>query len=276
MFLYICRELNLKSMQMPKYLIYTLLLFGFTNLANAQFGFSHEVGAITGPVAFQSDYGVRGDAATNFGNTGFGIGLIHYMNFSYRADCNCYATPTYFNDHFKLRSELSYNKTNLEHYGKWVDSKKNSIIAQQLRGMKGSTSVTNLGMQLEYFPYSIREFSATPGALGPFVSLGAQFSYYNPKAYSTLGPGLGELLDVTPVKYIDGVSNDGGTVWSVVGSIGTRYKLTVLSDLMIDLRWQYYFSNWVDGLNPNPDVYKENRANDWLVWLNFGYIYYLD
>jgi hypothetical protein len=43
---------------------------------------------------------------------------------------------------------------------------------------------------------------------------------------------------------------------------------------MIDLRFQYFFSNWVDGLNPNPAAYyKENKANDWLVWLN-GYIYY--
>jgi hypothetical protein len=39
--------------------------------------------------------------------------------------------------------------------------------------------------------------------------------------------------------------------------------------------FQYYFSNWVDGLNPNPDICSENRANDWLVWLNVGYIYYL-
>ena len=262
---------------MPKYLIITLLLlFGFNNTVKAQFGFSHEVGAIVGPVAFQSDYGVRGDGETNFGNTGIGIGIIHYMNFSYRADCNCYATPTYFNDHFKLRSELSYNKTNLEHYGEWVDPSRTNVFAQQLRGMKGSTSVTNIGMQLEYFPLSIREFSATPGKLAPFVSLGAQFSYYNPEAYSELGPGLGELLEVTPVKYIDGVTNEAGTVWSVVASVGTRYKLTVLSDLMIDLRWQYYFSNWVDGLNPNPEVYTENKANDWLVWLNVGYIYYLD
>jgi hypothetical protein len=44
---------------------------------------------------------------------------------------------------------------------------------------------------------------------------------------------------------------------------------------MIDLRVQYYFSNWVDGLNPDPTIYKENKANDWNVWLNFGYIYYL-
>lgn len=242
----------------------------------AQFGFSHEIGAIAGPVAFQSDYGVRHNSETNLGNTGFGIGIIHYLNFAYRADCNCYATPTYFNDHFKLRSELSYNKTNLEHYGKWVSSDRNTVFSDQLRAMKGSTAVTNIGMQLEYFPFSIREFAATPGKFGPFISLGAQFSHYSPEAYSTLGPGLGELQTVTPVKYLDGVTNEAGNVWSVVSSIGTRYKLTVLSDLMIDLRWQYYFSNWVDGLNPNPEIYTENRSNDWLVWLNVGYIYYLD
>jgi hypothetical protein len=255
----------------------TLILFLFSIIAaSAQFGFSHEIGAIMGPVAFQSDYGVRGDMKTNLGNTGYGIGIIHYMNFSYSAECNCYNQETYFNDHFKVRSELSYNKTELQHYGRWVAPNKTSIGAEQLRAMRGSTAVTNIGMQLEYFPLSIREFSATPGKLAPFVSLGGQFSYFNPEAYSTLGPGLGQLQTVTPVKYLDGVTNDSGTTWSVVGSIGTRYKLTVLSDLMIDLRWQYYFSNWVDGLNPNPQIYRENRANDWLVWLNVGYIYYLD
>src|SRR5690606_9766019 len=126
----------------------------------------------------------------------------------------------------------------------------------------------------EYFPLSIRDFSATPGAWGPFVSLGAQFSFYNPDVYSTIGP-MG-IPSTTPLKYYDAYTTENGTVWSVVGSIGTRYKLTVLSDLMIDLRWQYYFSDWVDGLRPDPNVYKENKANDWNVWLNVGYIYYID
>ncbi len=260
---------------MPKYIIILCLsFFGFSNLANAQFGFSHEVGAIVGPVAFQSDYGERHDLKTNAGNTGFGIGLIHYLNFAYKAECNCYTPETYFNDHFKLRSELSYNKTQFQHFGEWVDPKKTSFGAQQLRAMRGSTAVTNIGMQLEFFPLSIRDFSASIGAFAPFVSLGGQFSFYKPKASSLLGE-LGTPA-TTPTKYLDGFTNQGGTVWSVVTSVGTRYKLTTLSDLMIDLRAQYYFSNWVDGLNPNPAIYKENKANDWNVWLNFGYIYYLN
>jgi len=259
---------------MPKYFIITfLLLFGYSNKALAQYGFSHEVGVIVGPVAFQSDYGERHDFNTNAGNTGFGIGLIHYLNFSYKAECNCYTPETYFNDHFKLRNELSYNKTNLRHFGEWVDGDRKKLFNRQLRAMRGSTAVTNIGTQLEYFPLSIRDFTSTIGKFAPFVSLGGQFSFYDPKASSTLGK-----LDTpatTPVKYYHATQNEGGTVWSVVGSVGTRYKLAPLSDLMVDLRWQYYFSNWVDGLNPNPSVYPENKANDWLVWFNVGYIYYL-
>lgn len=261
--------------------VFTLLiLLGISNKTNAQFGFSHEVGVIAGPVAFQSDYGERHDLSTNLKNSGIGIGIIHYLNFSYKAECNCYTPETYFNDHFKLRTELSYNKTEFKHHGEWVSPDKTSLGANQLRAMTGNSAVTNLGMQLEYFPLSIRDFTATIGSFGPFISLGGQFSYYNTKASSTLGP-LGNSL-TTFRKYLTptdnrqyGFSTEGGTVWSIVTSVGTRYKLAPLSDLMVDLRFQYYFSDWVDGLKPNPSLYKENKANDWLVWFNVGYIYYL-
>ncbi len=255
-------------MRIPKSIFVITLTLISVLQSKAQFGFSHEIGAIAGPVAFQSDYGERHDTSTNLGNTGYGIGIIHYLNFSYKAECNCYTPETYFNDHFKLRSEFSYNKTKLDHFGQWADS-------PRLKAMHGSTAVTNIGMQLEFFPYSIREFTSTLGAWAPFISLGGQFSFYKPTAYSDLGPGLGELETVTIEEFIGGVNTDGGSTWSVVSSIGSRYKLTELSDLMIDLRLQYYFSNWVDGLNPNTTLQPSNKANDWNVWLNFGYIYYL-
>lgn len=265
----------------PKPIItFFLILFGFSNSVYSQYGFSHEIGFIAGPVAFQSDYGERYNLSTNAGNTGYGVGLIHYINFSYEADCNCYTPETYFNDHFKLRSELSYNKTKLQHFGEWVAPNKTSPEAQKLRAMRGSATVTNIGMQLEYFPFSIRDFTSTIESWGPFISLGAQFSFYNATASSTLGK-LG-TQQTTFDKYLYpsedrpyGFSTESNSVWSVVSSVGTRYKLSPLSDLMIDLRMQYYFSNWVDGLNPNPEIYKENRANDWLIWLNVGCIFYL-
>ena len=105
--------------------------------AYSQLGFSHEIGVIAGPVAFQSDFGVRNDFETNSGNTGFGIGIVHYINFAYRADCNCYSTDTYFNDHFKLRNEISWNKTKLNHFGKWVDPDRPLLKHDQLRAHSG-------------------------------------------------------------------------------------------------------------------------------------------
>ncbi len=266
---------------MIKQIILLLLIcFGFSADSFAQFdGFSHEIGIIAGPIAFQSDYGERYDFKTNAGNTGIGIGIVHFLNFTYDSNYN-YTSRTYFNEHFKLRSELSFNKTQLQHFGKYVDPRKTSLDAQQLRAMSGSTSIANFGMQLEYFPLNIRDFTAVTGSFAPFVSLGGQISYYDAKASSTLGP-LGTPATTFP-KYLTpsegrpfGFSTEKNTVWSVVSSVGTRYKIDDSADLLVDLRLQYFFSNWVDGLNPNPEIYKENKANDWLIWFNVGYIHYL-
>lgn len=258
-----------------------LFAIGFPGLSVAQFDLSSEVGLIMGPVTMQSDYGERYNFDTNDGNTGFGIGIVHYLNFSYSAGSSYYTPETFWNDHFKLRTELSYSYTKLEHFGQWVDRDNGSLDVQQLRAHYGSASTLSAGMQLEYYPLSIRDFTATVGSFGPFVSLGAHYNYFNPTAKSELGP-LGSPQTTFP-KYLTpsdgkphGFSNDPESTWSIVSSIGTRYKLAPLSDLLVDLRFQYYFSNWVDGLNPNPDIYKENKANDWLVWFNVGYIYYID
>jgi hypothetical protein len=51
--------------------------------------FSHEVGVIAGPVAFQSDYGQRYNLNTN-AEYRSGNRIIHYINFSHEAECNCY------------------------------------------------------------------------------------------------------------------------------------------------------------------------------------------
>jgi hypothetical protein len=258
-------------------LLVFLFLIAVQHRVSAQFGFSHEIGIITGPVAFYSDFGQRYDFETNTGNVGFGVGIIHYLNFSYRADCNCYSRDTYFNDHFKLRSELDYHVTNFDHFGKWVDPDRTSLTADQLRAMKGRSSVMELGAQLEYFPLSIRDFTAGQFRIAPFVSLGAHYVWYNPQVESELGPL--EIADGTsnpatvPLKYYDSFQQDSGSTWAVVGSVGIRYKLGPLSDLLLDSRWTYYASNWVDGLNP--DV-PENKSNDWTYWLNVGYVYYLD
>ena len=265
-----------------KQLAQLFLIFFASQSAFSQLGFSHEIGVITGPVTFQSDFGERNDFSTNKGNSGIGFGLVHYINFAYRADCNCYTTDNFFNDHFKLRTELSYNKTKLNHFGEWVVDSKVSEDSKKLRAHEGEANNFDIGMQLEYFPLSIRSFQSFGYRFAPFISLGAHYVSYNPKVSTSYTgnndagniqnlnnfysywstPGLPDPIDVSP-----------GSTWSIVSSIGVRYKIAPLSDLMLDLRWQYYFTDWADGLNHG---LASNKNNDWLVWLNFGYIYYLD
>ena len=260
---------------MLNYILVASFTLGFTFFGNSQARFSHEVGAFVGGVAFQSDFGQRYDFETNSGNVGYAVGLVHYLNFSYTEACpSCVGIRhTYIREHFKVRSEFSYNSTSLKHYGEWVNPVKTSLAANQLRAMKGFAKVMDLGMQIEYYPFNIEEFSNTNGSFGPFIALGGHYSSFKNGTYSELGPL--NLAYTTPVKYMNATSSTGGNTWSVVSSVGTRYKLSLLSDLFVELRWQYYFTDWVDGLKPDPAVYTENWANDWNLWLNVGYIYYI-
>lgn len=252
----------------PQLVILAVLLLACGLPTQAQFGFSHEVGVIAGPVAFQSDYGERYDFDTNKGNVGIGIGLIHYINFAYRADCNCRSRETYWNDHFKIRSQLAYHMTTLNHLGDLAD--KNSIGGLQLRSMEGKAKVLELGAHLEYFPLSIRDFQSGGGKWAPYIGLGLHYVNYKPEAESSLGP-LGNSITTFPT-FIDRIDTSRGSTVAYVADLGVRYKLAPLSDLLISSAWHYYDDNYVDGLSPNN---VNNRNDDWIWWFNVGFIYYL-
>jgi outer membrane protein W len=251
-----------------------LLLIGLPYNSFSQGGIAHEIGVITGRIEFRSDYGQRGDTKTNLNNMGFGIGIVDYMNFSYTDNLN-----QYFREHFKVRSEVSYSKTNLQHYGDWVG--KNTMGSKQLQAMQGSTELLNLGLQLEFYPFHLHDFENTIGSFAPYIGLGAQISYYTTTVTSSLGE-LGNPITTFP-KYLvpsdghpHGYSNESKAVSSEVLNLGTRYKLNRMSDLVLDLRVQYFNSDWVDGLNPNKKIYTENKSNDWLTFVGVGYIFYLE
>jgi len=245
-----------------------LFLLGIPYSMLAQSSFSHEIGGFVGINAMQSDFGTK----SPIGSTGFGLGIVHYMNFAYNSECNCYNSPTFFNNHFKVRTELSYNSTKFEYNDKWTDG--NSVLAQQLKALKGQSDVTNIGMQLEYYFLGVREMAHGNGSFSPYVGLGMQFSVFKTDTHSELGK-LNTPIS-TPVKYYGAWSDGGGSTFSTVANIGTRYKLSRNSDLFAEVRTQYYFSDWVDGLKPDAAIYTENKSKDMLTQLNFGYIYYLN
>lgn len=261
---------------LKKYSITWLFLLSIISNSNAQLLTASEVGLISGLVAFQSDYGERGDFDTKKGNTGFGVGIVHYLNFSSHAGYG-----NFLKDHIKLRSELSYYSTKLNHFGQWIEDGNNTIGKQQLRAMSGTSNVVNLGVQAEFYLLNIHDFENYVGSFAPYVSVGAFYSYYNAKVESSMGE-LG-LPGVTFPKYLiasdgrpHGFSNESSGVFSATVSLGVRYKLNSMSDLQFETRFQYFNSDWVDGLNPNKDIFKENKSNDSKVWFNLGYIYYLE
>ncbi len=224
-----------------------------------------EVGVFTGPVFFKSDYGERGNFENFEKNNGFTIGASYYLS-----------TINNFKgleDNFKLRLELFYTKADFKHYGKYVDETSTSVFGNQLRGMYGSTSFSSVGFQVEYYPFKTDDYDRG-SSFSPYLSLGPHINYVSVTSKSTLGE-LGTYIS-TPQKYMGGFRNGAMTVASLTGTIGTRFKLSDYHSLFTELRAQYFFSDWVDGLNPNKAIYTENKSNDWCVGLNLGYIYYFN
>ncbi|WP_194767008.1 THC0290_0291 family protein [Tamlana sp. I1] len=263
-----------------KFATIAFCLFALVQTTNAQLSFSNEIGIVAGYVEMRSDFGERQDLSNNFKNSGIGIGIVHYLNFSSKADCNCYTVDNYFNDHFKLRNEISWNKTNLEHHGKWVEPSRTSPDADKLRAHTGVAQNFDIGTELEFYPLSLRDFQGYAYRFAPFVSLGAHYTYHTPEAKTTYNnPNPNAIGDITdPSNFYSGwppeaVDATPSSSFSIVTSAGVRYKLSRLSDLMLNLRVQFFMDDTADGLYHTSSA---NKHNDGLVWLNLGYIYYLN
>lgn len=254
-----------------KHLYLTILVLVIAK--QASFGqVFYEIGVYAGPVALYSDYGERGDFGTNIGNTGFGIGASHYINFSY-------GNNRFFNKHFMVRNDLFFHRTKLKHYGQWVASDRTSSGADKLRAMYGSSSAIEIGSHLEYFPMDVLVFNRGGNKLMPFFTAGFNAAIYFPKAASTMGSL--NTPETTPTKYMNAFKNEPGFALAFVGGFGMRYKVRPMGDIVLNSRWTWYFSDWVDGLNPgikqnNQVEVPENKSNDWLYSLTIGYIFYLD
>ena len=256
-----------------------LILFCFSaEIAQSQDRSSHEIGFISGSASFTTDYGQRDHFQSNVGgNVGVGIGLIYYLNFTdYRYRWN--NRSSYFVEHFRVRAELSYMSAKLDHFGKYVDPSQTSYAADQLRAMHGSTYLLNLGAQLEFHIVDIVDFGSRriPDLKwSPYLSAGFMVDFYNPSLRSDLGNWEEDISVIYGKWAVPGAIDVNSSITgSATLGIGTRHKLGEYSDILIESRWQYFFSNYVDGLNAKEDV--ANKYNDWLLWLHFGYVYYLN
>jgi len=250
---------------------------------------SHEIGVIAGSASFTTDYGQRWDFESNVGgNVGPGFGVVYYFAFTdYRYRWN--QRTNYWQEHFKVRTEFSYMTAKLEHFGKWKDQRKaNGDLtdgAKKLRAHTGETYIFNLGAQLEFNLVDIVDFGSRriPHLKwSPYLSAGVFVDFYNPSIHSELGdwsaPGvLYPKWDINDEVYghSSAARDTPGVTMSISGGIGTRYKIGEYADLIFESRWQYFFSNYIDGKNAKHED-PSDKFNDWLLFIHIGYVYYLN
>lgn len=246
-----------------------LVLALWSGKAYSQLNISHEIGVITGPAGFFTDYGERWNVRNNLENEGFGIGLVHYMNLAFKPDCSCRPTKLFFTKHFRIRTEIDYMRSKLDHFGPVASQ--NSEGGRQLRAMHGNTQLYQGGLSLEYHFFGIKEARDFAVLFAPFIGLGVNFVHYQPDAYSDLGP-----LDSPKVvfrTFEDGIFLESGNTFAIQGMAGLRYRLGRFNDIQLEARALYYDSDRIDGLDVQGP---QNKFNDFVLWFNVGYIYYLN
>ncbi|MFD1094417.1 THC0290_0291 family protein [Salegentibacter chungangensis] len=250
---------------------FTVLCFFvfLSKTANAQLRVYNEIGILAGPAAFFTDYGERWNIRSNLDNGGFGVGIVHYMHFAYRRHCNIYRKKNYLADHFRIRNEIDYMRSNLEHVGPVAMKKTKG--GEQLRAMHGYSETIEIGTHLEYYPFSISDFTNFSYWLAPYIGLGFHYVRYFPDAYSDLGsfktPGV-----LFPT-FEDGLNLEDGHTTAIAGNLGLRYHIAPRHDILMEARWQYYDTDWLEGLNIQA---KQNQYNDFIFWFNIGYVYYIN
>lgn len=252
-----------------------LIFILFFAKSQAQFNFTHEIGVVAGSVTMQTDYGERFHFPSSTPTT-FGVALVHYLSF-YGSNYNWRNGASYFSDHFKVRSEISYYFNNsLEHKGRYIQP--NTDFAAKLRAMSGTTKIFNVGMQLEYYFKNLEDYGLlfnTGDKFAPYVSLGAQYNSYTPTFETSYGSGdwRNDPTILPKPWQQNAIFPEKGTTFSFTSSIGTRYKLNNF-DLVAEAKWQYFFSDKIEGLDAPRDV-SGSKYNDTLIFFNVGIIYNL-
>lgn len=251
------------------FLVVFFLLVLHSTKTHAQFGVSHEIGVFAGPANFLTDYGERWNIRNNISNAGLGIGLLHFMHLGYSEECNYRTTESWIRNHLRIRNELNWLRTDLEHYG--PVAQKNNLGGQQLRAMHGTTDLFEIGTLLEFHPLRIRDFTNMGYWFSPYIAGGAHYVNYKPDAYSDLG-SLENPKNVFHT-FVGGINLERGSTYALVGAIGARVRLGWNHDLMVEGRMHAYGNDWIDGLNIDAP---QNKYNDTVAWLTIGYVYYIN
>ncbi len=254
--------------------LFLIVLFLSVTNSFAQLELSNEFGITFGPVTMQTDYGERYHLPSST-ETSFGLGIVHYLSF-YGSNYNWRNGASFFSDHFKLRSEVSYYFNNsLEHKGAYVEG--SGDFVDRMKGMKGKTKVFNFGAQLEYYFNNLEDYGLlfnNDNKFAPYISVGLQYNIYDPEFETNYGSGdyINDPTGVLPKPWQkNAIFVEKGNTFSFTMSAGTRYRIADF-DLVLDVRWQHFFSDKIDGLDAAPENVSGSKFNDTAVYFSVGVV----
>ena len=264
---------------MKKFLLKIIisLIFLSSTINYSQSRFSHEFGGFFGVASLQTDFGESGDF-DSANQSSMTFGLSYYLKF-FGSQYSWRSGSSYFSDHFKLKAQFLYNNnTNIKHEGKYAEA--DSQSGAQLRAMTAATKIYNVGLNLEYYFLRLEDYAsfyAAENKLNPYISVGIQWSYYDPDVMVN-----GNSLPQLPpnVEYPEGtlinkwLSNsiyvDPSNTFGLSGGLGLRYSVEYV-DFYLDAQYQYYLSDDIEGLDAIND--SGNTANDSMVAVTLGVVY---
>ena len=253
-------------------LLVVLFFASFLSKTSAQTRVSHEVGAFFGIASLQTDFGISGyfesaNAAT------MGFGLSYYMKF-FGSQYNWRSGSSYFSEHFKMKVDFSYiNNSNIEH--KNLDQV-GDRFRKIMERMTGSVKMYNAGVGLEYYFIELEDYSSfymSSGSINPFISLGLQYTYAEPDIFvdGVSLKGQEEPYEDLIPKWQEGaIDLENQNMLAATASAGVRFGLDAV-DLLVEGRYQYWFSDKLEGLYAPDDP--GNKNNDTMVFINVGVVY---
>ena len=226
------------------------------------------LGVQIGNSIIHSDYGEGHSSDVN----ALSVSLTHSLYFFGKSSWR----KQNISNHISLRSELNFvSNSKLSHKGEYVNG--NGNLATQLRAMTGSFKITNIGFQGEIYLKSLEDFIYYEFRYGsrwnPYLLAGINYSIFKNSLNSTLGDWTQDS-SVLPEKWRDpsDTSVGRGTSFSSTFGLGTRYKLNNEIDLNAQFKWQFFFSDNLDGLRSNSPG---NEDNEWSTVFQIGFIYNL-
>ena len=259
-------------MNKPLLSLFVLIFFTvFSGRISAQSSTSSEAGVFFGIASLQTDYGISGNfAAANQASMSFG--LSYYLKF-FGSQYNWRSGSSYFSEHFKMKAEFLYiNNSNLKHEGFDPDGN----FAAELEAHTGSVKMYNLGVNLEYYFIELEDYSSffkQSGSVNPFVSLGLHYTYSQPDMFvnDVSLKGQEEPYEELIPKWQEGaVFLEEQSIFSATAAAGVRFGLDAV-DLVLEGRYQYFFSDRLEGLDAPDDP--GNLNNDTMVFINMGIVY---